>query len=113
MSIEEKKRVNDGPIIRREKKIVSKMVRIYCNKKHRQNQLCEDCSGLQNYAFTRLTLCRFGEEKLACAKCPIHCYKPEFRKKIREVMRFAGPWMLLYDPIEAIKHIPLPFKLGK
>ncbi|MFC6653969.1 nitrous oxide-stimulated promoter family protein [Paenibacillus rhizoplanae] len=26
-------------------------------------------------------------------------------------MRFSGPWMLLYHPLESIKHIPIPEKL--
>ena len=38
-------------------------------------------------------------------KCPIHCYKPEMKEKIREAMRYAGPGMILYNPVAAIKHL--------
>jgi hypothetical protein len=113
MTIKVKRQLNDGPKIRREKEIVTKMIRIYCMKKHHHKALCETCQDLNNYACNRLSLCQFGEDKTACAKCPVHCYKPDYRVKIKEVMRFSGPWMLLYHPIESIRHIPLPSKLRK
>ena len=34
-----------------------------------------------------------------------HCYKPEMREKIREVMRFSGPRMLLVHLAAAIRHV--------
>lgn len=111
MTAKVRRQLNDGPKIQREKAIVTKMIRIYCKKKHRQTVFCEECQDLNDYAMKRLSLCRFGEEKTACAKCPIHCYKQDYRQKIKEVMRFSGPWMLLYHPIESIKHIPITDKL--
>ena len=42
---------------------------------------------------------------MACKNCPVHCYKPEMREQIRIVMRWAGPRMLFYKPIAAIKHL--------
>ncbi|MNR39921.1 hypothetical protein D3C85_1581660 [compost metagenome] len=105
--------MNDGPKIRKEKEIVAKMIRLYCKKKHREKELCEECRNLNEYAMKRLSNCKFGEEKTACAKCPIHCYKPVYRQKIKVVMRFSGPWMLLYHPLESIRHIPIPHKLRK
>ncbi|WP_313638772.1 nitrous oxide-stimulated promoter family protein [Paenibacillus sp.] len=113
MAAQIKRQLNDGPKIRKEKEIVEKMIRIYCKKKHHQKVLCEECQGLNEYAGKRLSLCPFGEEKTACAKCPIHCYKKEYRQRIKEVMRFSGPWMLLYHPVESIRHFPLPGKLRK
>ncbi|MFC7680185.1 nitrous oxide-stimulated promoter family protein [Paenibacillus sp. GCM10028914] len=113
MTTKVKRKLNDGPKIRKEQEIVTKMIRIYCKKKHHQKELCETCQDLNAYAFKRLSLCQFGEEKTACAKCPVHCYKRDYRQSIKEVMRFAGPWMLIYHPIESIKHIPLPAKLRK
>ncbi|MNI22020.1 hypothetical protein D3C73_755650 [compost metagenome] len=105
--------LNDGPKIRKEKEIVAKMIRLYCKKKHREKELCEECRNLNEYAMKRLSHCKFGEEKTACAKCPIHCYQPVYRQKIKGVMRFSGPWMLLYHPLESIRHIPIPHKLRK
>lgn len=100
--------LDDGPVIRKEKMIAAKMIRIYCKKKHHEQELCEECRNLNEYVMKRLSSCKFGEEKPACAKCPIHCYKPVYRQKIKGVMRFSGPWMLLYHPLESIKHIPIP-----
>lgn len=103
----------DGPVIHKEKVIVIQMISIYCKRKHHQNVLCEECNDLNNYALKRLSFCQFGEEKTACAKCPVHCYKPDYRQRIKQVMRVAGPWMLLYHPIESLKHIPFPGKSGR
>lgn len=82
------------------------MIEIYCHgKKHVNEGLCEDCSNLLYYAYSRLDHCKFGENKPTCKKCPIHCYKPEMRQYMRYVMRYAGPRMLWVHPIAAIKHI--------
>ena len=88
-----------------EKDTVSKMIRIYCRLKHKQkNSLCPDCRNLEDYAHNRLERCTFGENKPACEKCTVHCYKPQYREKIREVMRFAGLRMLFFYPADAFKH---------
>ncbi|WP_445667496.1 nitrous oxide-stimulated promoter family protein [Paenibacillus sp. FSL H3-0321] len=110
MTREVKRQLNEGPRIRREQELVSKMIHIYCRKKHHHTAFCEECQELNVYARNRLSLCRFGEDKTACAKCPIHCYKQDYRQKIKDVMRYSGPWMLLYHPIESIRHIPMPGK---
>lgn len=55
----------------------------------------------------RLEHCRYGVDKAACKNCPTHCYRPEMRQAIREVMRYSGPRMLIYAPWVAIKHFLL------
>ncbi|MFS8651978.1 MAG: nitrous oxide-stimulated promoter family protein [Caldibacillus sp.] len=30
---------------------------------------------MKKYAWVRLSVCRFGEEKPACSNCSVHCYK--------------------------------------
>lgn len=89
----------------REKKVVEQMTRLYCRKKEHNKELCPSCAGLLAYATERLDRCPFGDKKGACKKCRIHCYKPEMRQRIREVMRYAGPRMLLYSPMAAIRHL--------
>ena len=75
--------------IEQEKRTVRQMVEIYCyGKKHTAKGLCEECSALLDYAYQRLDHCKFGEDKPTCKKCPIHCYKPEMKEKIREAMRY-------------------------
>ena len=90
-----------------EKETVLAMVRIYCSGHHHQGgkDVCDDCQGLVDYAFDRLESCKFGGEKPVCSKCSVHCYKPEMREKVRRVMRYAGPRMLVRHPVMAIGHI--------
>ncbi|MBQ8778137.1 MAG: nitrous oxide-stimulated promoter family protein [Alistipes sp.] len=91
--------------IEREKQIVSLMIRIYCRRKEGNSRLCDSCAELERYAHARLERCSYGEEKTSCKRCPKHCYKRDMRAKIRDVMRFSGPRMLLYHPIEALRHL--------
>jgi len=92
--------------IEEEKKTVRQMVEIYCKGHHHTDgALCEECSALLDYAFARLDHCKFGEQKPTCKKCPIHCYKPSMREQMKKAMRYAGPRMLWYHPISAIKHL--------
>jgi hypothetical protein len=101
-----KKQLNNGPNIQKEKEMVTKMIDLYCRKKHHHGQeLCMECQDLKTYAHMRLSLCRFGEEKSACSNCLVHCYKPTYRIEMKSVMRFSGPWMLLYHPVYSIKHL--------
>ena len=39
------------------------------------------------------------------AMCNVHCYRPDMREKIREVMRFSGPLMIFHHPMEALRYI--------
>lgn len=91
--------------IDREKAVVGKMIELYCKHKLKLNTMPTEYSDLLQYAHRRLDGCKFGKHKPACKRCPIHCYKPDMRQKIRAVMRWAGPRMLLYDPIAAIRHL--------
>lgn len=101
----QRRELNNGPVIQKEKEMVTKMIELYCRKKHHCDGLCEDCLDLKQYAYKRLSLCRFGEEKTACSNCSVHCYKPDYRQKMKAVMRFSGPWMLLYHPVYSVKHL--------
>jgi hypothetical protein len=70
----------------REKKTIEVMVGMYCNNCHKTDgEPCPDCSELLDYATSRLDKCPLQEDKPTCAKCPIHCYKPFMREKIRNI----------------------------
>lgn len=93
--------MNDG-----ERQTVEKMISIYCRDKHKTKKgLCQSCQELSSYASLRLDKCTFGEDKPTCERCSIHCYKPEMKIKVRDVMKYAGPRMIIYHPILAIKHL--------
>lgn len=90
----------------REKEVVSLMIYLYCKKQHHiKNGLCDDCEKLDDYARLRSDKCPFMETKTFCSNCKVHCYKPHMREKIREVMRFSGPRMILYHPVMAFRHL--------
>lgn len=95
----------NGKHIEEEKKIVGQMIRLYCKQHEGHKKLCPSCQELLEYAYHRLDRCKYGEEKPTCQKCPIHCYKPEMKERIRKVMRWSGPRMILYHPITSIKHL--------
>lgn len=95
---------------RKEQQVVEEMVRLYCRKNHAEynkavGRMCLACQELSDYARMRSERCPFMENKTFCANCKVHCYKPEMRERIRQVMRFSGPRMLLYHPGMAIWHL--------
>jgi hypothetical protein len=93
------------PRIERECKTLEAMIRILCRDRHGTNgELCGDCKGLLAYATKRLDKCSFGKDKPACAHCPIHCYRPDMRVRIRELMRYASPRMIWRHPVLAACH---------
>ncbi|MDD2327145.1 MAG: nitrous oxide-stimulated promoter family protein [bacterium] len=88
-----------------EKRVVGKMITIYCRGRHASTgQICGECGALLRYAEQRLERCPFGEQKPTCESCPVHCYKSDMRQQIRAVMRMAGPRMLLLHPIDTLRH---------
>ena len=81
------------------------MIELYCKKRLGMSEISEEYKTLVLYAHKRLEMCKFGNDKPNCKRCPIHCYNSEMREKIRAIMRWAGPRMIIYDPIAAIRHI--------
>ncbi len=95
----------EDPRLEREYATVAVMIRLYCRAKHgAKDGLCPDCADLLGYARERLSRCPFGSDKPTCAKCPVHCYRPAERERIRAVMRYAGPRMILHHPVAALRH---------
>lgn len=119
-----------------EKEVVSQMIKLYCRKNHQtkqhnvknhqtkqhdakgyntkqnhaENELCAECQELLDYATMRSDHCPFMETKTFCSNCKVHCYKPDMKKRIRQVMRFSGPRMLLYHPLMVMRHMFLSTK---
>jgi hypothetical protein len=91
----------------RELKTLKAMVRMYCRgQSHAKgNLLCPACTELCEYATRRLERCVFGDAKPTCSNCVVHCYSAGMRERIRAVMRWAGPRMLLRHPILGIAHL--------
>jgi len=97
----------DNGRLRREWRTVEAMIALACRGRHRgrRGALCPACDELRSYAELRLTRCPFGAGKPTCANCRVHCYRPEMRERMRDVMRFAGPRMLTRHPYLALMHL--------
>ena len=91
----------------RELKTIDAMLHLYCRAHHSpaRSQICRDCAALHDYAQRRLERCMFGDAKPTCASCTVHCYSAKMRERVRQVMRWAGPRMLLRHPILAVYHL--------
>lgn len=95
-----------GCRLEQERKTINTMIQMCCKHFHdRKDDLCPECSDLFQYAEERLRNCQFGEEKPTCDTCTVHCYKHAMRKKIRTVMRYAGPRMIYTHPIMGFRHL--------
>lgn len=89
----------------RERHTLQTMIVLYCHGHHQsKNDFCADCAALTDYAMQRIDKCPFQDDKPTCAKCPVHCYKPDMRERVRAVMRYAGPRMMLYHPVLTFWH---------
>jgi hypothetical protein len=90
----------------RELATIEVMVRMHCRDHHgTRGDLCDECGALMGYATRRLQRCVFGDDKPTCANCTVHCYSREMRERVRDVMRYAGPRMLLRHPWLGITHL--------
>ncbi len=97
------------PRIERERQTIEKMTFLYCHAYHHspKGTLCNACQELMDYAFDRLRRCPFQENKPTCVNCTVHCYKPVMRENVRQMMRHAGPLMLLHHPVLAFLHLAI------
>jgi len=89
----------------RELKTIRAMIAMYCRDHHREVPPCDSCAELDAYAQRRVQRCVFGAAKPTCANCTVHCYSAEMRERVRVVMRYAGPKMLLRHPILGVAHM--------
>jgi len=91
----------------RERQTIRFMIELYCRKNHlsEAGSLCPSCQQLTDYAMQRIERCPFKADNPTCARCTVHCYKPAMREQVRQVMRYAGPRMLIHHPVLAIAHL--------
>lgn len=100
--------------LERERRTLLAMIEIYCRAHHgTRSTLCAECEELYQYGLQRLAKCPYQDDKPTCAKCPIHCYSPAMRERVRQVMRFAGPRMMLYHPLLTLRHYLDELRSGK
>jgi hypothetical protein len=107
---------------KRDIRTLARFVALYCRSKHvgdrqilhfehpafvglfeKPIELCPDCTKLLKYGLVMRLRCPL-DPKPICKKCPNPCYRPEYRKKVREVMRFSGMQMIKRGRIDLLYH---------
>ncbi len=92
-------------------KVLEQFIQVYCDTKHNEAEksekdglnLCPECHETMDYSRTRRELCPL-DPKPACKNCEIHCYKPDQRQKIREIMRHSGMHLIKRGRIDMLFH---------
>lgn len=76
-------------------RVVRQFIEVYCRQNHGRpgGELCPECDDLLQYALQRLARCPM-DPKPKCKACPVHCYRPDYRKRIQQVMRFSGMYLI-------------------
>lgn len=93
-------------------KTIEEMIKIYCrgNKHKHTDRMCKQCGIMLEYSKDKLYKCKYADAKPTCRKCPVHCYSKEKRLMIKQIMRYSGPFMILYHPLLAFKYILKDFR---
>lgn len=103
-------------------KILARFIQLFCHAKHdrkivgeesipeflrsghtESNRLCPDCAALLAHGIKKRSLCPL-DPKPSCKSCHIHCYTPEYRQKIREIMAYSGKRMILRGRVDYLFH---------
>lgn len=112
---------SQDPKITRDLRILAQFIRIYCRHKHadaaksqprlkgfdfqqlgiKPLELCGGCAKLLAHAFVKRAHCPFNP-KPACKHCQSHCYQPDYREQIREVMRYSGRKLVLSGRLDLL-----------
>jgi len=81
--------------------ILKKFVQVYCRQHHGANGdgLCVDCSELLAYGEQRLEKCPY-DPKPKCKDCETHCYRPKYRQKVKEIMKYSGMYFVKHGRID-------------
>jgi len=94
--------------IKKDSKILRKFVYVYCKNNHldrakNSDGYCDECYEVLNYALKRDEKCPL-DPKPKCKDCKIHCYKPEMRQKIKEIMKFSGIYFIKRGRFDWVFH---------
>ena len=90
----------------REQRVVEEMITLYCRAHHHRGTRCAQCEELAEYApDAHGEMPRSWRTKTFCSNCRVHCYDQAHRQRIKEVMRFSGPRMLMHHPLLALSHL--------
>lgn len=105
---------------KRDIRTLARFVAVYCGQHHadgtsfslpvsgldnlfRSVELCPECTGLLRYGLSMRLRCPLDPKPMR-KKCPNPCYKPEYRDKVREAMRFSGMHLIKRGRIDLLFH---------
>jgi hypothetical protein len=103
-------------------KVLVQFTEVYCRVKHVDDKsvissvepglqrlplhrysVCNECRDFLRYAFERRLRCPLAE-KPACKHCQVHCFKPVYRDRVREIMRFSGQYLIKRGRLDLLWH---------
>jgi len=92
-------------------KVLRQFIQIYCDTKHQDRKktimdeinLCEECHDIFRYSSMRREYCPL-DPKPTCKNCKIHCYKPEYRQRIKEIMKHSGMILIKRGRLDLLLH---------
>lgn len=103
-------------------KVLVRFTGIYCGCHHRTEKapfagalgghpdaglgrirVCRECQEFLDYAIQRRLRCPL-EPKPTCKHCQIHCYRAGHREKVREIMKFSGPYLIRRGRLDLLWH---------
>lgn len=65
--------------------------------------VCDSCREFLSYAIERRLRCPL-DPRPVCKHCHVHCYKPDYRERVREIMRFSGKYLMLRGRLDLLWH---------
>jgi len=95
----------------KDSKVLEQFIQIYCENKHIEAikseksgvHLCHECHETLEYSKVRRKLCPL-DPKPPCKNCEIHCYRPDQRQKIRDIMRHSGMHLIKRGRLDMLLH---------
>jgi hypothetical protein len=82
------------------------MIAIYCrHQRHSATDICADCGAILRYANEHIDVCPYNDTtKPVCGLCLSNCFTPDMHLMFVQIMRYAGPRMLVCHPILTMAH---------
>lgn len=93
--------------IQREQRTIRHMIEIYCRRQRHQTTagLCASCAAMLRYAEERIASCPVAGAKPACGLCRSNCFSTKMHYEFAQIMRYAGPRMLVRHPLLTMAHV--------
>ena len=103
-------------------KVLASFIELFCHAKHdrktvgereipellqqgkaSKQTVCVACAELLAHGVKKRAACPL-DPKPTCKNCHVHCYTPEQRLKVREIMAYSGKRMILRGRLDYLWH---------